>query len=105
MLDGCSHAGAFFRIMLPLARPGMISVGILNFLGLWNQFLLPVALNTKTDNYVLTQGMASFQSSAGYSVDFGSLFAAIVITVVPVMIVYVLFQRQLQGSVSQSTVK
>jgi N-acetylglucosamine transport system permease protein len=104
-VDGASEWRTFFQVMLPMAKPGMAAVSIFNFLGLWNQFLLPVALNTKTDNYVLTQGMASFQSSAGYSVDFGSLFAAIVITVVPVMIVYVLFQRQLQGSVSQSTVK
>jgi N-acetylglucosamine transport system permease protein len=54
---------------------------------------------------VLTQGMASFASSAGYSVDFGALFAAVVITIIPVLVVYVIFQRQLQGSVSQSTIK
>src|SRR6185437_15486098 len=50
----------------PMARPGMASVAIFNFLGLWNQFLLPVALNTNTKNYVLSQGMASFASQAGY---------------------------------------
>ena len=84
-----------------LALP--ISVGIFNFLGLWNQFLLPVALNTKSANYVLSQGMASFASQAGYAVDFGALFAAVVITVVPVLIVYVIFQRRLEGSVSRGT--
>ena len=89
--------------MLPMARPGMASVAIFNFLGLWNQFLLPVALNTDQENYVLSQGMASFASQAGYSVDFGALFAAVVITVVPVLIVYIIFQRQLQGSVAQGT--
>ncbi|WP_308290227.1 hypothetical protein [Mumia sp. zg.B53] len=45
-----------------MARPGMASVAIFNFLGLWNQFLLPVALNTNRDNYVLSQGMAAFAS-------------------------------------------
>jgi len=104
-VDGASEWRTFFQVMLPMAKPGMAAVSIFNFLGLWNQFLLPVALNTKTENYVLTQGMASFASSAGYAVDFGSLFAAVVITIVPVLIVYVIFQRQLQGSVSQSTVK
>jgi len=104
-VDGASEWRTFFQVMLPMARPGMAAVSIFNFLGLWNQFLLPVALNTKTDNYVLTQGMASFASSAGYSVDFGALFAAVVITIIPVLVVYVIFQRQLQGSVSQSTVK
>ena len=57
--------------MLPMAKPGLATVAILNFVGLWNQFLLPIALNTNPDNYVLTQAMASFASQAGYSVDFG----------------------------------
>lgn len=104
-VDGASEWRTFFQVMLPMAKPGMAAVSIFNFLGLWNQFLLPVALNTKSENYVLTQGMASFASSAGYAVDFGALFAAVVITIVPVLIVYVLFQRQLQGSVSSSTIK
>jgi N-acetylglucosamine transport system permease protein len=104
-MDGAGEWRIFFQIMLPMARPGLATVAILNFVGLWNQFLLPVALNTNPDNYVLTQGMASFASQAGYSVDFGALFAAVVITVVPVLIVYLIFQRQLQGSVSQGTNK
>jgi N-acetylglucosamine transport system permease protein len=104
-MDGAGEWRTFFQIMLPMARPGLATVAILNFVGLWNQFLLPVALNTNPDNYVLTQGMASFASQAGYSVDFGALFAAVVITVVPVLVVYLIFQRQLQGSVSQGTSK
>jgi N-acetylglucosamine transport system permease protein len=104
-MDGAGEWRIFFQIMLPMARPGLATVAILNFVGLWNQFLLPVALNTNPENYVLTQGMASFASQAGYSVDFGALFAAVVITVIPVLIVYLIFQRQLQGSVSQGTNK
>ncbi len=104
-VDGAGEWRTFFQIMLPMARPGLATVAILNFVGLWNQFLLPVALNSNPDNYVLTQGMAAFASQAGYSVDFGALFAAVVITVVPVLIVYLIFQRQLQGSVSTGTNK
>ena len=78
---------------------------IFNFLGLWNQFLIPVALNTKPDNYVLSQGMANFAAQAGYSVDFGALFAGAVLTIVPVLIVYLVFQRRLQGSMAQGTSK
>ena len=104
-LDGAGEWRTFFQVMLPMARPGLATVAILNLVGLWNQFLLPVALNTDTKNYVLTQGMASFASQAGYSVDFGQLFAGAVMTIVPVFIVYLIFQRQLQGSVSQGTSK
>jgi N-acetylglucosamine transport system permease protein len=103
LMDGAGDWRAFFQIMLPMARPGMATVAIFNFLGLWNQFLLPVALNTDQRRYVLTQGMAEFASQAGYAVDFGALFAAVVITVVPVLIVYLIFQRRLEGSVSQGT--
>ncbi|WP_318842892.1 carbohydrate ABC transporter permease [Myceligenerans pegani] len=102
-VDGAGEWRTFFQIMLPMARPGMASVAIFNFLGLWNQFLLPVALNTETDNYVLTQGMAQFASQAGYAVDFGALYAGVVMTVIPVLVVYVFFQRRLQGSVAQGT--
>jgi N-acetylglucosamine transport system permease protein len=103
LMDGAGDWRIFFQIMLPMARPGIAAVAIFNFLGLWNQFLLPVALNTDPSRYVLTQGMAEFASQAGYAVDFGALFAAVVITVVPVLIVYLIFQRRLEGSVSQGT--
>ncbi|CAM3541027.1 carbohydrate ABC transporter permease [Isoptericola cucumis] len=104
-IDGAGHWRTFFQVMLPMARPGMASVAIFNFLGLWNQFLLPVALNPNSDNWVLSQRLAAFVSSAGYAVDFGAMFAAVVITIVPVLIAYLVFQRQLQGSVSAGTMK
>jgi N-acetylglucosamine transport system permease protein len=104
-IDGANEWRTFFQIMLPMARPGLATVAIMNFLGLWNQFLLPVALNTNQKNYVLSQGLAAFASSAGYDVNFGALFAAVVTVVAPVLVVYVIFQRQLQGSVSQGTMK
>ncbi|WP_193598574.1 carbohydrate ABC transporter permease [Microbacterium sp. YJN-G] len=104
-VDGASEWRTFFQVMLPMAKPGMAAVAIMNFLGLWNQFLLPISLNTDKDSYVLSQGMASYASSAGYALDFGQMFAAVMITIIPVLIVYVLFQRQLQGSVAQGTSK
>ncbi|GAA2893473.1 carbohydrate ABC transporter permease [Microbacterium esteraromaticum] len=104
-MDGASEWRTFFTVMLPMAKPGMAAVAIMNFLGLWNQFLLPVALNPQKDNWVLSQGMAAYASSAGYALDFGQMFAAVMITIIPVLVVYVLFQRQLQGSVAQGTSK
>ncbi|MGO4383991.1 carbohydrate ABC transporter permease [Specibacter sp. RAF43] len=104
-IDGAGEWRTFFQVMLPMAKPGLASVAIFNFLGLWNQFLIPVAINTNSENYVLSQGIAAFAGQQGYAVDFGSLFAAAVIVVVPVLIAYVLFQRQLQGSVSAGTMK
>jgi N-acetylglucosamine transport system permease protein len=105
MLDGCSHAGAFFRIMLPLARPGMISVGILNFFGLWNQFLLPLVLMRDQERYVLSQGLAVLAANQGYRSDWSALFAGLVIAVLPVLVVYVAFQRRIQDGLSVGALK
>jgi N-acetylglucosamine transport system permease protein len=104
-IDGCGDWRTFFSVMLPMARPGLASVAIFNFLGLWNQFLIPVAINTNQDNWVLTQGMASYAGSIGYQIDFGGLFAAVIITIAPVLVVYIIFQRQLQGSVTSGALK
>ena len=98
-IDGAGEWRTFFLIIVPMARPAIATLSILNFVGLWNQFLLPVALNPDQSKYVLTQGMAAFAGTAGYSIDFGALFAAVVMTVVPVLIVYLVFQRALSGSV------
>ncbi|WP_285728022.1 carbohydrate ABC transporter permease [Psychromicrobium xiongbiense] len=105
-IDGAGEWRTFFQVMLPMAKPGLASVAILNFVGLWNQYLLAVALNAShPENRVLSQALAAFAGQAGYAVDFGALFAAVVTTVIPVLIVYVIFQRQLQGSVSAGTSK
>lgn len=102
-IDGAGEWRTFFSVMLPMATPAIASVAILNLLGLWNQFLLPVALNTKQSQYVLSQGMAYFASQAGYSVNYGALFAAAVMVMLPVLVLYIIFQRKLEGSVSQGT--
>ncbi|MGA7205891.1 MAG: carbohydrate ABC transporter permease [Specibacter sp.] len=104
-IDGAGEWRTFFQVMLPMAKPGLASVAIFNFLGLWNQYLIPVAINSNHSNWVLSQGIAAFAGQQGYAVDFGSLFAAAVIVVVPVLIAYIIFQRQLQGSVSAGTMK
>ncbi|MBT2514141.1 carbohydrate ABC transporter permease [Arthrobacter sp. ISL-30] len=103
-LDGAGEWRTFFQVMLPMAKPGLASVAIFNFLGLWNQFLIPVSINAAGPR-VLSQGLAAFAGQMGYAVDFGALFAAVTVTVVPVLIIYIIFQRQLQGSVSQGTSK
>lgn len=104
-IDGCSHAGVFFRIMLPMSRPGLVSVGIFNFLGLWNQYLLPLVLNPDPDRYVLAQGLAYLAVSQGYRSDWSGLFAGLVIAIIPVLIAYILFQRQIRAGLLAGAVK
>lgn len=104
-IDGASHAGVFFRVMLPMAKPGLVSVGIFNFLGLWNQYLLPLVLNPDPDDYVLAQGLAALAVSQGYASDWSGLFAGLIIAILPVLVAYVLFQRQIRAGLTAGAVK
>jgi N-acetylglucosamine transport system permease protein len=103
-LDGCSHLGVF-RVMLPMARPGLVAVGIFNFLGLWNQYLLPLVLNPDPDRYVLAQGLAALSVSQGYRSDWSGLFAGLTIAMLPVLIAYVAFQRHIRAGMTAGAVK
>ncbi|WP_219511433.1 carbohydrate ABC transporter permease [Nonomuraea ceibae] len=106
-MDGCSHARTFFQVMLPMARPAVVSVTIFNILGQWNQYLLPLVLlpGDAEDKWVLTQGIASISTAAGNQADWGALFAALSITILPMLVVYVIFQRQIQAGLTQGALK
>ncbi len=106
MVDGASHTRTFFQIMLPMAKPGLVSIGIFNFLGQWNQYLLPLLLNNEDEqNYVLPQGLASLAVSQGYRGDWGALFAGLTIAMLPVLVVYAVFQRQVQAGLTTGALK
>ncbi|GII92891.1 carbohydrate ABC transporter permease [Sinosporangium siamense] len=106
MIDGASHTRTFFQIMLPMARPGVISITIFNVLGQWNQYLLPlVLLADNKEKWVITQGIADISVIAGYEADWPSLFAALSMAIIPMIIVYVAFQRQIQSGLTSGAVK
>ncbi|MFE9206955.1 carbohydrate ABC transporter permease [Micromonospora sp. NPDC007230] len=104
-IDGASHEVAFFRVMLPMAKPGLISVAIFNFLGLWNQYLLPVVLNPNPDRQVLAQGLAALAVNQGYRSDWSAMFAGVVIAMLPVLVVYVVFQRHIQVGLTAGAIR
>ncbi|MBS2551652.1 carbohydrate ABC transporter permease [Catenulispora sp. NL8] len=109
LIDGASHTRAFFQVMLPMAKPGLISVGIFNILGQWNQYLLPVVLmqsqHGEQPHYMLSQGLVSLMVAQGYSGDYPALFAGMTIAMLPVMAVYLSFQRQVQAGLTAGTLK
>ncbi|WP_283136793.1 carbohydrate ABC transporter permease [Rhizohabitans arisaemae] len=107
MMDGCSHTRTFFQIMLPMAKPGMISITIFNVLGQWNQYLLPIVLlpGNVQDKWVLTQGIANISTNAGYEADWPGLFAALSMAIIPMIVVYVIFQRQIQSGLTSGAIK
>ncbi|MEU4554456.1 N-acetylglucosamine transport system permease protein [Micromonospora violae] len=106
LVDGCGHFRLFFRVMLPMARPGLISVAIFNFLSHWNQFLLPqVLLQGDESKWMLAQGLFALSVSQGYAGDYARLFAGLSIAVLPVLAVYVAFQRQVQAGLTAGQLK
>ncbi|MGH3735960.1 MAG: carbohydrate ABC transporter permease [Micromonosporaceae bacterium] len=102
-VDGATHTGVFFRVMLPMAKPGLLSIGIFNVLGQFNQFVLPAFLSPQRP--VLTQGIATLLQSQRYENDWGLLFAALTVAMVPVLVVYLIFYRQVQAGLTGATLK
>jgi N-acetylglucosamine transport system permease protein len=114
VIDGATHAQTFFQVMLPLAKPGLVSAAIFNFLGQWNQFILPtVLLSSANENaeaggrtmYVISQGLYYLQNQQRYQSDMGALFAAVTIVMVPTLIVYVIFQDKIEKGLTVGAVK
>jgi N-acetylglucosamine transport system permease protein len=105
IMDGASQFQVFFNIMLPMAKPGLIAMGIFNFLGQWNQFLLPLVLMQSESRYMLSQGLNFLAINQGYDSDYSALFAAMVIVMIPTLIVYVLFQRRLESGLTAGALK
>jgi N-acetylglucosamine transport system permease protein len=106
MIDGAGHAKVFFRVMLPMAKSGLVSITIFNIIGQWNQYLLPVVLLSGDPNkWVLTQGIAQINTNAGGVADWSGLYAALSLAIIPVIVVYVIFQRQIQSGLTAGAVK
>jgi N-acetylglucosamine transport system permease protein len=106
MIDGASHTRLFFRVMLPMARTGLISIGIFNVVGQWAQYNIPVVLmSDDKSKWMLTQGIADISTQAGYQSDWPALFAALVLAILPMIVVYAIFQRQIQSGLTAGAVK
>lgn len=105
MIDGCGHTGTFWRIMLPLAKPGMIVVGIFNAIGLWNEYALALVIVPSRENYTLPIGIANLVMTQQYQSDWGALFAGLVIVMLPVLAVYWIFRDKIHESMLAGAVK
>jgi N-acetylglucosamine transport system permease protein len=108
-IDGANQYEIFFQVYLPLAQPGLITMGIFNFLGQWNQYILPNTLmitNTETTtHYVLSQGLYYLQAQQFYQNDWSGLFAAVTIVMIPTLVVYLLFNDRIEKGMTAGAIK
>jgi len=95
VLDGAGRWRTFWSVMLPLARPAMASLAIFTFVLTWNDFLWPLVVSTERGMFTVTTGLASLQSTFGGSGEVGSLMARGLVGSLPLIVLFLLFQRQL----------
>jgi len=103
MIDGATYLQAFWRVVLPLARPGLVAVALFTFLIAWNSYVWALVLTTDSSMYVLSVGIANMVGE--YRVQWNELMAAAVIAAVPVMILYSLLERHLVDAITAGAVK
>ena len=104
-MDGAGFFTTFWKVMLPLATPALAAVTILQFQGTWNAFFWPVILLRDIEHKTLPLGLFLFRESGGLSTNWPPLMAVIVIATVPILVLYVFFQRFFVEGVAASGVK
>ena len=102
-IDGCTHSQTFFKIVLPLLKPIISTMVILNSLAFWNDFLLPSLV--LTDKKLLTLPLSTYSFYGTYSADYGTIMAGLLLCVIPILILYIVLQKQIIGGVVAGAVK
>ena len=102
-IDGCGPLGFFFRVLLPLARPALVTVSVLAIVASWNQFLLPLVMLSDPGNWTLPLGVTNF--STQYTTDTARIVAYTSLALVPALAFYLVAERQLVGGLTSGAVK
>jgi len=97
-IDGASRLGFFFRMVIPLSIPGVVTVGILAFIASWNSYMLPLFILNNEGSYTLPLGVQAFASQ--YSVDTARVLAFTSLSMIPALVFFSLFERRIIGGLS-----
>jgi raffinose/stachyose/melibiose transport system permease protein len=97
-IDGTSRIGFFFRMVVPLSMPGVVTTGILAFVASWNSYLLPLFILGDQSMYTLPLGVQAFASQ--YSVDTAKVLAFTSLSMIPALIFFTLFERRIVGGLT-----
>ncbi|GGR97014.1 MULTISPECIES: carbohydrate ABC transporter permease [Streptomyces] len=103
MIDGCSRLGALFRVLLPVMKPGIVAAFIFNFVNCWNELFLSVTLMNSDDNKTVPTALNGFISS--FNIDWGSMSAAAVLTILPTMVLFAFASRHIVQGLTAGAVK
>lgn len=102
-VDGCTDLEFIWRIMVPLAKPALFTMGILSFISGWNSFLWPLLVTNSTNMRLLSNGLSAFATESGTNVHLQ--MAASTITIVPILLLYLAFRKHIIKGVANSGIK
>ena len=103
MIDGCTRMGALWRVVVPLAAPGVFTAGILAFVNAWDEFLLALSLNSNPNFRTLPVGISLYQGE--FTFPWPVISAALIVAIVPVAVLIALFQERVVGGLTQGGLK
>ena len=102
-IDGCTRSQTFFKIVFPILKPIISTMVILNALAFWNDFLLPSLV--LTDKKLLTLPLSTYSFYGTYSADYGTIMAGLLLCVIPILVLYIVLQKQIISGVVAGAVK
>jgi ABC-type glycerol-3-phosphate transport system permease component len=108
IVDGCGEFAAFWRVLLPLARPALVTVAIFQFIGVWKEYFYAFMLvsgDTSGSASTIPLGLANLSIAAEYRTEYGMLFAGIMLVTVPILVVYVALQRHIVRGIAAGALK
>lgn len=103
-IDGCGKAGIFFRIILPLVQPAMITAAIFSFYWTWEEFLTPLVYLGQPQLFTVSLALRSFADPSA-NTDWGAIFAMSVLSLIPVFVIFIIFQRYLVEGIATTGLK
>jgi N-acetylglucosamine transport system permease protein len=105
IIDGASDFQVFFRVMLPLGLPGLITAAIFNFIGLWNEYQLALVFLNDPNKSTLSLGLYSLSNGMEYTGDWVGLMAGVVLVMIPTIILYIILSERMISGITMGAVK
>ena len=104
-IDGATHYQVFWKVMLPLAQPGVITVSVVTFIDNWNEYYKAMTYMSTPDKLTIPVSMVNFISQCQYRIAWGPLMASCVLMIVPTIVMYCIFRGSIQNGLTAGAVK
>lgn len=103
-IEGSGELGIFHKIILPIAKPGAFTMGILSFVASWNNFFTPFMLISKVEKYTLPMVVKLLRGDM-YRTEYGAIYLGLAITIIPIIIVYIIFSKYIVSGIAMGAIK